>query len=86
VVSQYGGPLASFGNDALKAWQLAADQANAKGGVDGHKVEIVKLETTGEPSATMRAARSAVTRYKANYLTGILTWPRTPRWRRSSWV
>jgi ABC-type branched-subunit amino acid transport system substrate-binding protein len=73
LVSQYGGPLAQFGNDAYSAWQLAADEANAKGGVDGHKVKILKVETTGDPAATLRAARGAVTKDKVKFLSGILT-------------
>jgi branched-chain amino acid transport system substrate-binding protein len=73
LVSQYGGALAQFGNDAYNAWQLAADEANANGGVDGHKVKILKVETTGDPAATLRAARGAVTKDKVKYLSGILT-------------
>jgi ABC-type branched-subunit amino acid transport system substrate-binding protein len=73
LVSQFGGSLATFGNDAYNAWQLAADEVNAKGGVDGHQVKILKVETTGDPAATIRAARSAVTRDKVKYLSGILT-------------
>jgi branched-chain amino acid transport system substrate-binding protein len=73
LVSQFGGPLASFGNDAYSAWQLAADEVNAKGGVDGHQVKILKVETNGDPAATLRAARAAVTRQQVKYISGLVT-------------
>ena len=73
LVSHFGGPLASFGNDAYSAWTLAADEVNAQGGVDGHQVKIIKAETTGDPAATLRAARSAVTREKVKYMSGLVT-------------
>jgi ABC-type branched-subunit amino acid transport system substrate-binding protein len=73
LVSQFGGPLASFGNDSYNAWQLAADEVNAKGGVDGHQVKIIKADTNGDPAATLRAARAAVTREKVKYISGLVT-------------
>ena len=73
LVSHFGGPLASFGNDAYSAWTLAAEEVNAKGGVDGHQVKIIKAETNGDPAATLRAARAAVTRDKVKYISGLVT-------------
>jgi ABC-type branched-subunit amino acid transport system substrate-binding protein len=73
LVSQYSGPIGVYGNDSAKAWELAAEQVNADGGVDGHKVEIVKVETNGDPAQTLRNARNVVTRQKVKFLSGITT-------------
>src|SRR4051794_3354435 len=75
LIPPSSGPLATFGKSAVNAWQLAADQVNAKGGVDGHTVKIVTLDTDGSPAATLRSARKAVTQNGAKYLSGIVTSP-----------
>jgi ABC-type branched-subunit amino acid transport system substrate-binding protein len=73
LIPPSAGPLAEFGTSAVNAWQLAADEVNAKGGVDGHPVKIVKLESDGSPAGTLRAARKAVTHDGAKYFSGIVT-------------
>jgi branched-chain amino acid transport system substrate-binding protein len=73
LVPPSAGPLATFGTGAVNAWQLAADEVNAKGGVDGHQVKIITLESDGSPAGTLRAARKAVTQDGAKYLSGIVT-------------
>ena len=73
LIPPAAGPLAEFGTSAVNAWKLAADEVNAKGGVDGHPVKIVTLQTDGSPAATLRAARKAVTQDGAKYVSGIVT-------------
>src|SRR5687767_71380 len=70
VIPTSGGALGQFGTDSAAAIQLAADEANAKGGVAGHKVEIVKVETKGTPPETVRAAQKAVSQDGAKIITG----------------
>ena len=67
------GPLAKFGSGAVNGWKLAADEVNAKGGVDGHQVKIVTLQTDGTPATVTRLIRRAVTQEKAKFLSGIIT-------------
>jgi ABC-type branched-subunit amino acid transport system substrate-binding protein len=67
------GPLAKIGGDAVKAWQFAAAEVNAKDGVDGHKVEIKVVQTDGQPATTVRAARTASIRQGAKFLAGAIT-------------
>ncbi|WP_026909956.1 ABC transporter substrate-binding protein [Patulibacter minatonensis] len=74
LIPPSGGPLAVFGKDSTTAWQFAADEANANGGVDGHKVEIVTSQTDGTPAATVRAARKA-TQGGARFISGVITSP-----------
>lgn len=73
LIPPSSGALAVFGSDAVKAWKLAADEANAHGGVDGHKVEIITLQTDGTPASAVRSARKAVTRDGARYISGLVT-------------
>ena len=44
LIPPSGGALAQMGADATRGWEYAAAEVNAKGGVDGHRVEIVKVE------------------------------------------
>lgn len=73
IIPPASGALAQYGSDAAQAWQYAVDEANAAGGVDGHRVELVKLDTDGTPANTLRAAREAVTKRGATFIGGVMT-------------
>jgi branched-chain amino acid transport system substrate-binding protein len=75
LIPPSSGALATFGKDAAEAWQFAADEANAAGGVNGHKVELIKSSTDAQPASTVRAARKAVTQDKAQYIGAVMTSP-----------
>jgi len=75
LIPPSGGVFAIYGRDTIKAWEFAADEVNAAGGVDGRKVEITAVETDGTPAATVRAARRAVTQDGARFIGGIITSP-----------
>jgi ABC-type branched-subunit amino acid transport system substrate-binding protein len=75
LIPPTSGALAVFGADAVKAWQYAADEVNAKGGVDGHKVVLVKSSTDATPANTVRAARKAVTQDGAHFIGAVMTSP-----------
>lgn len=73
IIPPASGALAQYGSDAAQAWQYAVDEVNAAGGVDGRKVELVKLDTDGTPANTLRAAREAVTKRGATFIGGVMT-------------
>src|SRR5215207_5988376 len=75
LIPPSSGALAVFGTDAAKAWEYAAEEANANGGVDGHKVEIVKSQTDAQPATTVRAARKVATQDDAKFIGGVMTSP-----------
>jgi branched-chain amino acid transport system substrate-binding protein len=75
LIPPSSGALAVFGTDAAKAWQFAADEVNAKGGVDGHKVVLIKSQTDGQPVNTVRAARKAVTQDGVHFIGAVMTSP-----------
>jgi branched-chain amino acid transport system substrate-binding protein len=75
LIPPTSGALAVFGTDAVKAWQFAADEVNAKGGVEGHKVVLIKSSTDAQPANTVRAARKAVTQDGAKFIGAVMTSP-----------
>jgi ABC-type branched-subunit amino acid transport system substrate-binding protein len=77
LIPPTGGALGVFGQDEVKAWQFAADEANAQGGVAGHKVQLVIGSTDVSPPATLRAARQLVLQKNAHFLGAIISSPET---------
>lgn len=75
LVPPSGGALEQLGKNAVRGWQYAAAEANAHGGVDGHKVEVLTSSTDGQPNTTIRAVRKLVTQSGAKYVSGIVTSP-----------
>jgi len=69
------GALAQFGTDAVKGWQIAVDEVNAKGGIDGHKVELLKKGTDGDTATTLRVAKEAVAKEGAGFIGAVMTSP-----------
>jgi ABC-type branched-subunit amino acid transport system substrate-binding protein len=75
LIPPTSGALAQFGTDAVKGWQAAADIANANGGIDGHKIELIKKGTDGDPATTLRAAKEATTQDGAQFIGAVMTSP-----------
>lgn len=56
LVSSKSGTFAQQGEEVIRAIQFAIDEANAKGGVDGRKVEVQIADDEGTPDAGRRVA------------------------------
>lgn len=56
LLSSKSGVFAEMGEEVLRAVQFAIDEANAKGGVDGRKVEVQIADDESTPDAGRRAA------------------------------
>lgn len=56
LVSSKSGVFAQQGEEVMRAVQFAIDEANAKGGVDGRKVEVQTGDDEGTPEAGRRVA------------------------------
>lgn len=54
------GPLASSANTYLPAAQIAVDDVNATGGVNGHPLQLVVEDTQGTPEGGIAAMRKVV--------------------------
>src|SRR5689334_23706653 len=53
-----------------KGFELALEEINAKGGINGRKLEIVTRDDGGTPGDAVRVAEELITREKANVLMG----------------
>ena len=75
LIPPTSGALAQFGTDAVRGWKLAAEEVNAAGGIDGKKIELIEKATDATPAATLREARSAVTKDGAKFIGAVMTSP-----------
>ena len=56
LVSSKSGVFAQQGEEVIRAIKFAIDEANAKGGVDGRKIEVSEADDEGTPDAGRRVA------------------------------
>src|ERR1700754_4139129 len=59
-IDPLSGGGASVGEGGLKTFQFLADEVNAKGGILGHKVEILPLDNKTNPQESLIQAQKAV--------------------------
>ena len=67
------GNVANYGTSTLNGFKMAVDEINAKGGVNGKKIEIVQADNKSEPSESGNAATKLVTRDKVVAVVGPAT-------------
>lgn len=54
------GPEAGYGLDFVKTYEMALKDINAKGGVNGHQLEAIVLDTQAKPELAINAANRVV--------------------------
>jgi branched-chain amino acid transport system substrate-binding protein len=69
VVNPYSGGMALYGDEMTRGYDIAVDEANAKGGVLGRKIVIVRASATSAQEA-IAAVEQLVGRDKVNLLSG----------------
>lgn len=69
AINPYSGPLALYGDELARGYQLAVEERNAKGGVLGRKIELVRGDATN-PQQGIAAVDQLVTRDKVDVLVG----------------
>lgn len=69
------GPASFLGDPEKKSMNLAIDEINEAGGVDGRKLEAVIYDTEGDPSKTVKSAGKLINR---DGVTAIIGPSRTP--------
>jgi ABC-type branched-subunit amino acid transport system substrate-binding protein len=57
LVAPFEGRYRPIGYEAIYAARLAIREINARGGLDGHRIELVALDDRGEPERAITAAR-----------------------------
>ncbi len=60
VPTDLSGTYATLGEEVMRAVRFATDEANAKGGVAGHKVEFKSYDTEAKPELARRQAEKLV--------------------------
>ena len=69
AVNPYSGPLALYGDELARGYQLAINERNAKGGVLGKRIEMIRGDA-GNPQQGIAAVDQLVTRDKVEILIG----------------
>src|SRR5437870_110550 len=69
AINPYSGPLALYGDELARGYQLAVDEKNAKGGVLGRKIELVRGDAAN-PQQGIAAVDQLVTRDNVDLLIG----------------
>lgn len=67
------GGQASFGTSALKGVQLAVDEINQAGGINGKKIEIVQADNASKPEESTRAVKKLISQDKVVAVIGPTT-------------
>lgn len=69
VVNPYSGGMALYGDEMTRGYDIAVDQANAKGGLLGRKIVVVRASATN-PQEAIAAVEQLVGRDKVDLLSG----------------
>ena len=72
AVNPFSGPLAIYGVEVTRGYELAVDQVNAAGGVLGRKVEIVRGDASN-PQQGIATVEQLVSKEKVDIFTGTYT-------------
>ena len=67
------GNVANYGNATFEGLQLAIDEANAAGGINGKKITLVKADSKSEASEAANAATKLISDDKVSVLVGPAT-------------
>ena len=69
AINPYSGPLALYGDEMARGYQVAINERNAKGGVLGRKIELVRGDATN-PQQAIAAVDQLATRDKVEIFVG----------------
>ncbi len=69
AINPYSGPLALYGTEVTRGYELAVDQINAAGGINGRKVELVRGDA-GTPQQGIATVEQLVTKDKVDMFVG----------------
>jgi branched-chain amino acid transport system substrate-binding protein len=69
----HSGPVAVYGIEARIGRELAIEEINNAGGINGSKVALISEDDTGNPEITVNAYRKLTAQDKVNVIIGSLT-------------
>jgi branched-chain amino acid transport system substrate-binding protein len=74
AINPYSGPVALYGDEVARGYQLAIDEANAKGGVIGRKIELVRGDASNPQqgiAAVEKLAADKVDVFVGTYISAV---------------
>jgi branched-chain amino acid transport system substrate-binding protein len=74
AINPYSGPVALYGDEVARGYQLAIDEANAKGGVIGRKIELLRGDATNPQqgiAAVEKLASEKVDIFTGTYVSAV---------------
>jgi branched-chain amino acid transport system substrate-binding protein len=75
AINPYSGPLALYGTEVTRGYELAVDRINASGGLLGRRVELVRGDASnpqqGIATVEQLAVKDKVEMYMGTYISGI---------------
>ena len=75
ALNPYSGPLALYGTEVTRGYELAVDKLNAAGGVLGKKIELIRGDVTnpqqGIATVEQLVSRDKVDMFVGTYISGI---------------
>lgn len=66
------GPVASLGKPGLEGAELAVEQANATGGINGRKIEFINLNTESDNTKSVSATKRLIEQYDVVGIVGAM--------------
>ncbi|OWV69620.1 ABC transporter substrate-binding protein [Rhizobium sp. R634] len=70
IVAPMSGPNARYGAFSTRGAQLAVDEINQAGGIDGHKIEIYSADSQGTPVEGVSATRRLIDEDEVSFVIG----------------
>ena len=70
MIDCYTGGAAAFTKPALTAWKMVIDEFNAKGGLNGRKIELIIRDDKFKPDEALSYARELVLKDDVDFLAG----------------
>lgn len=72
IIDCYSGGAAAYTKPALNAWKMVIDEFNAKGGLNGRKIELVVRDDKFKPDEALSSARELVLKENVDFLAGTI--------------
>ncbi|MCJ7686523.1 MAG: ABC transporter substrate-binding protein [Desulfobacteraceae bacterium] len=73
LIDCYTGGAAAFTKPALVAWQMVTDEFNAKGGLNGRKIELITRDSKFKADEALAHARELVLKERVDFLAGTVS-------------
>lgn len=67
------GRAGRYGIDSVSGAEIAADEINAKGGVNGRMIDLIFNDSKANPSYAVKVAKRYITDDKVNFLMGVVS-------------